>query len=285
MLNKKRLLLLSCTSVPLIPLMVSCANMSNENKKKLTNLIDPNNDVSLIPINKQEQQTENILDDLLKKVFKSNNVAKTLFLKKQNDKQHQQQIVEEIKAQKVKYIANPNDEHIRYEVINKLTKIYSDNWYFVLKNFTKFEGIFHEWFILEEQNGNKLSDEYLNNLKTLEKPKILTFENNFIDNLEEGEESAEDLDNIILYLLKNNMVMRFKIANERSESPQMILSPLVWYFEKAQTDKLSLKFISNIIHSAVVHGFEDGYIRFEQDMVKKWKYGEPSVMLLVGKDE
>ncbi|AWX42857.1 Uncharacterised protein [Metamycoplasma cloacale] len=261
---------------------ISCKNYSNQNKKILKNLLNPDDDVKNSNVIQDDaKRTKIIIEDILLKIFKNNQLLKTKYLNQQNDLEYQIELLKQI-TELTKIIKENKQNRNKIEELNNL---YSTNWYFIFNNLNKFELVFKEWFILPAVENSSMSNEYIQHISTLNEVNTHSFDNNYLEKLEEGEESAESVNSSILYLLKDNGIFRFRIINESSENPIMKFNSENLFFPNFQGDYVSLQLISNIFHSAVIHGIQNGYDRFENDVIKKKKYNEPATMLLLLKED
>ncbi|MBW0596096.1 hypothetical protein MADP07_00419 [Mycoplasma anatis] len=290
---KKRKFILLLLSLFGVGSIVSCNNQA-EIKNSLSKIIDEKYDYIDKLESVEEQRTTKILNDLLDKVFADNLVERREFLDQQNDVNYQkeilkklQELLDEAKNQSNSII----DQEVKTKFIdnfyeNKIFPLYSENWYFILKNINLFYGEFYNWLTIpkDDNSGSYHSEKFLSSLRDLKTPKNVIFINSILDKLEEGEESAESYSNYIFYLSKNKIIFRIKISRNSTSKNKLTIEPWIWYFPFSKTNNISIKLISNILHSAYVHGDQIGFDRFESDLVEKLRYGVPSKIILKIKD-
>lgn len=280
-MNKRNLLnFLFVPTLILAPLTaISCVDKSE--KSDLNALATKIGDV----VNKKEnpaiEVTKKIINDLLKQVYRDNDVEKINFLDQQQNKEYQKNIFLKIKELSKKWNSKLNNTE-KENIANQLNQIYEKNWYIVLTNINKFNLRFYEWLLFDKPEflsqiraDGKHSKEYLNSLKSEKKPDNVPIINNYLRELKEGDESGELSNMNMLYLKKDSMIFRFRVVDTLTK-PKIKLTCFVWYFSKFKN--ISINLISDIVHSAYIHGVQEGFNRFENDMANR--YGKPAKMIM-----
>ncbi|MDZ7293160.1 aromatic motif membrane protein [Mycoplasmopsis pulmonis] len=253
---------------------VSCSvDYSNFNK-----YIDVNKNVVESLKNPQQIKTNQILDVILNHYFEKDEVAKVNFQKQQDETEYQQKILKQIEE-----ISNKIVDEKSKEFIDQLNKIFSQNWYLILKNLDKFHADFFSWYTIDVENTTsgetaKSSMEYLDNLKTLKKYNNLKFNDAYLDQIKEGETSGLSDSFADYYIKKDKLLFNLKITKEDNES-KISFSPFVYNFAKTKND-ISINLISNIFHNALIHHNQKYVDIFEKEIIKKHAYGEPALMLM-----
>ncbi|WP_027334852.1 aromatic motif membrane protein [Mycoplasmopsis felifaucium] len=263
---------------------VSCTNYSQ--KTSLDKYIDKSKDIVPPVENSQEVNTKKILDVLIKANFRSES-AKVNYFNQMKDPEHIKQIEEGLKQfsnEWTKAKKNQNNDKLD-ELVKSMEAFYSLNWYYVLSNLDKFKLDFYKWFTFPKGKNGDHSDKYKETISNLSMPDLskVQFGNDYLSEIKEGEESAELLDKDIFYLLKDKNVFRISINDAVSEHPKILLKPYVWSFANSKASKISLNLISNVVHSAFIHGDQEGFDRLENDLVVKFRYGIPAVAIMLYK--
>lgn len=293
-MSRKYKILTTLLSLFSVVFLSSCKDSGIEIRNSLSKIVDNKFDYIEKEDNLEVKRTEKILNDLLDKVFADNIIQKTEFLNNQNNKNYQNEQLKKLKfmfeqcQNEIGLISDPNEQKKKeiefYE--KNIFPFYSENWYFILKNLNIFYVHFYDWLTIPENQdlNSSHSEEFLESLKNLKLPDDAWLTSSLLDKLEEGEESAESYSNYIFYLSKGKIIFRIKIDKNSTKNNKLEIEPWIWYFSFSKTNNISIKLISNILHSAYVHGDQIGYDRFESDLVKKLRYGVPSKIILKIKD-
>ncbi|MEE3928455.1 aromatic motif membrane protein [Mycoplasmopsis ciconiae] len=263
-------LFLALSHLPFVTL--SCSNsesFSNISHKYIDNSLNFNP--------KKEDQINNsqILDVLLKSAFKNKNAQRIKFLDEQNSKNKKSAFIKKYNELIQKY-----DQKVEGS-LQEINDLFSNNWYFILNNLDLFNGQYEKILIFESwHNKGRHSQSYLDFANNSFKPQKYIINDSKLEKIQEGDESFEIPDSEYFYLLKDKMVFRIQVKN----TGEVILSPFVWTFVNAK-NSISLKFISDIVHGAYIHGDQKSYDEFENDLVKKYKAGVPLIYMLRLKNE
>ncbi len=278
---KLKTLTLLSTITPVF--LVSCTNLTNE--EKLSKLVDKSYDYFPHKISTKEEKTQQNIDDIVKLVFGTDTVKKTAFLNLQNSEEHNKYMIEQLNMFKNKFKANRNS--FKKEDLQAYDKLMSDNWLWVFKHIDQFSLSFYEWLLYPDKGkGGKHSQSYLDYLKKLDYPNVTPssqygrlFNSNIIDEVLQGEESAELSDVTILYIRKASNVIRFRIDQINKT---VTLHSYLWGFPRKRTaNEISLRAVNNIAHAALVHGFAYGFKEFEDAYINKLRYGAPAKLFLI----
>lgn len=266
-------------------LSLSIISCSQNSEKSFFKYIDQSKDVLDTTLSIEAAKNKKALETLLNKVFINNNAAKIDFVNQQNNPEYQKTFFEKIKKLSSEFSIAPNEK-----IINNLKEIYSENWYLVLSNLSKFKFQFHNWYILPEQTNHfnnvtvKMTEQYLNNLNSLEKYPSFKFKNNYIDEIKESETSGENSTLSDLIILKDKSLISISLSF-LGPNTKVTLDPYLIYFPKAQ-NKISINLMSYIFHQAIIHQVDFAYREFENDIIQKLRYGIPALMVFtVGDDE
>lgn len=268
MIKKYKIMIL--TALIATPILAnSCVNHNYSPKLELS--IDKNLDIINPKVNEAQIKTKKILENLLSYVFlPTQQVQKVNFLEDQTSKNKKKEFVK-----KYKEIKDKNGD---------ITKLLNENWYFVLTNLNLFQGEFERFLTFPPKNGGQHSDLFLKRVEGQPYASNMYFNDSLLDDLIVGDESLELPNTTILYLKKDKMVFRLIIDNAQT-APHIDFNGTYWGFARSKTDVISLKLISDIVHSAYVHGYQEGYDRFENDIVKRYRYSYPAIMHLVLREE
>ncbi|AZG68563.1 aromatic motif membrane protein [Mycoplasma struthionis] len=281
MKNKK--ILLSLVSITtLLPFgLVACQNYQQNDKLK--EIVPKNRDIIFNSPVPEAEKTEKMLDSLVNQLYKTE-AKRTEFYNLQNSEEYKTKTKAEFKKLSSEYLAQDTLEKKR-AFLEKLKTFYNKNWYFFLKNIDKFTGEFYDWLLFPNSKEGGHSQEYKETLKTLEKPKKIVFSNPYFNELKEGDESAELPNTTIFYLKKQKNIFRIIISDIIEENPYIEFEPYSWSFNSGEAQNISINLVSDIAHSALVHGFAEGFVSFEKDMVEKQKYGPPSEMVYLWEEK
>ncbi|AKA50146.1 hypothetical protein VO56_02775 [Mycoplasmopsis gallinacea] len=282
----------------------SCANY--QKSTELSNLIDSSSNVLQNDQSEKEKMTKFVLDSILNKQFKNSQVNRVAFINSQNNEANITAFLEK-SQQYSQIILNSNESDQIEEAKINLKNLYNKNWLILLNHLNKLHIHFDNWYYFQDYNSDLKNSAHSQEFKdkiehslnfprpwTEEyktelflnpdaKPKFEVFydtkiKNLFLDEIIEGEESAEMPNTTIFYVLKDKLLFRIKVNNENVEIQNII------YFDKSKS-KISLNLISNIVHSGFVHHDQEGYDRLEEDIVNKYRYNIPSEVLLINKGE
>lgn len=268
--------------LPLAPIFVtSCADLSNNSQ--LEKIIQPKYNNDLDPATQEKAKSEKILDSIVEQVF-PNYARKVEFLKTQNNTKNIKAFFEKYKEISEEFSEAQKNLSDTSEIVSRLNELASKNWLIVLRNITKFRAIFDSWLTFPQNKAGSHSQKYLDSLKKLKEPSPKLFSTNYWEELIEGDESAEFANTTILYLKKQNIFLRMSISDALTDNPIFNFPGQLWYFPKSNAINISTKILTDIVHSAYIHGDQIGYDRFEDDMVKKYRYGEPANFILLSKD-
>ncbi|MGZ9453612.1 aromatic motif membrane protein [Mycoplasma sp. AC157] len=236
----------------------------------------------------EEKNTDNILSLILNIQFNKDEDMINKFIKNQQEKEKQieegfKNFAKEIKKSS-SFDFKKNPIYLQYK------NFLSQNWYFVLKNLTKFKAVFSNWFTLPitnkvDKNGNKLSPskEYLESLEDLDSYSDSYFSNNLLNEIKEGDTTALSNSYKDLYIKRNNQIFNIKISLKDSGTT-LEFNPFIFYFANSKTDNISINAITTIFHNAIYHDSFQHYQAFENDLIKKFRYGQPAEMLIIWKD-
>ncbi|TPR54712.1 aromatic motif membrane protein [Metamycoplasma neophronis] len=281
-MNKKILFISSMPILLAAPAVsISCADYSKTNDFK--NIIPKDKDIVRNYENPESENTSKIINDIVNQAFK-NNAKKVEFLNDQNNPQTKEKFFADYQSLSNNYLA-AKEANLKTQIANQIKNLINQNWYLFLTNIKKFTADFINWFTFPEDKEGRHSEAFKKELANLAAPEPLVFKNDYFDSLKEGDESGELSNTTILYLTKNNAFFRFRITNIRTDSPEVDLSSYVYYFPFSKVKRLSINLISDLMHSAYIHGFQEGFDRYENDLVKKYNYGQMAVMQLLYKGE
>ncbi|WP_027121192.1 aromatic motif membrane protein [Mycoplasma leonicaptivi] len=165
-----------------------------------------------------------------------------------------------------------------YEESNAFAKqqseVFSKNWYFFLKNIDKFDFTFVEYVFDGLQNGKVVDAEYKEIIDNKLPSNDFRFYDNYLDAIKPGDENVELGDAAVFYLKKDKLVFRILI-DKLSETPELKMSAINWYFPESKARTISLSLITSVVHTLFLHQYEIGRIAFKENMVQKQKYGSP----------
>lgn len=275
-MKSKKIYLSLLPTIAICPTVVACNNYSDKND--LLEIVPKKYDVVKNIVNNEEERTKKILNILLDQAFKDNSARKTEFLNTQQGEENDKRIIKKLREMFDEYYEQDTDNQ-KAIFIDKMGQFYSDNWYWVLTHLKDFEGRFYKWLLFPSSAEGHHSQAYIDSLEYETEPLEYKIPSNYLDDLKEGDESAELADTNIFYLTQGKWITRIKITGLLRNEQKVELEPIVWYFAKAK-QKLSIHLISDIVHSAFVHGFSGGFERFEEDMANPERYGKPAEMVL-----
>ncbi|MCU9933331.1 aromatic motif membrane protein [Mycoplasmopsis cynos] len=260
----------------------SCADYSKQNE--LNRLISKYDEVSTVLDTNNLRNTNEILDRLLNDAFKSDQTKIVEYKKQQIDNK------DKILKEYFELTKDFSKSSSKKEFALKQSEFFSNNWYFFLTNLDKFEFNFVEYIYTDLSKGYKTSDEYkkIIDLKTAKGGhKKFSFFDSYLDEIREGIEAKELGDATVYYVKKDRLVFRIIVDNLRSENnePKVILRPINWYFNDSVAITISLGLVSEVIHQLFIHGYDNGRIDFETEMVKNQKYGSPSFVFPTVKEK
>lgn len=268
--------------LPLAPIfLTSCTDLSNNSK--LEKIIQPKYNNNLDQATKEKLKSEKILDSIVDQVF-PNYARKVEFLKSQNNEKNIKAFFEKYKEISQELSEAKKNLSDTSEILSRLNELANKNWLIILRNISKFQAIFDSWLTFPQDKTGYHSQQYLDSLKKLKEPSPKLFSTNYWEELIEGDESAEFANTTILYLKKQNIFLRMKISDALTDNPKFNFPGQLWYFPRSNAINISTKILTDIVHSAYIHGDQIGYDRFEDDMVKKYRYGEPANFILLSKD-
>ncbi|UUM25255.1 hypothetical protein NQV05_02535 [Mycoplasmopsis agalactiae] len=290
MKSRKFALISPLVIMPVAVSAVSCIKTSNLSISSNLLLHIPK-EYDIIPqvLSNKEVVTENIIKSLLSLTFEDDIVKKNEYVKSQED---EKKLFSEIKklSKKVPYFVRkgknqkPGHDHLKMVKKHKeeLNNFYSKNWLFMLKNIDKFAVRPFEVWTLEKTGNAEHSSEFLNKSKD-QNPGIdsFSFASKNIDSLIQGGESAHTPGKKVMYIKKDKLIIRVVISKD-AQYPFKI-DKFIHFSLYSRDNKISMKFISDIIHSAIYHKDPKGYQSFEEDLVKK-NYNYPFLSTLTLKE-
>ncbi|BAP01004.1 hypothetical protein MCAL160_0414 [Mycoplasmopsis californica HAZ160_1] len=222
--------------------------------------------------NSAEAKTSEILESILNQQFKNNDVAKTNFLKSQEDTK---KLLSEFKELSKTYKFEKSNENAE-----KLRSFYSQNWLFLLKNIDNFQWKYTNWWTFPSIGEARHSETFLEKISSQIIPDNYRFINNYWESLTVGDESPESPDDVF-YLKKDKMIVRVFITRNKKSVKKLIFDKFI-LFPRARNERIAVKLISDSVHNAIIHGNQDGYDTFENDVIKNYSY--PALGLLLTKE-
>ncbi|WP_406616794.1 aromatic motif membrane protein [Mycoplasmopsis adleri] len=283
---KNKIKLASLITIPISAMTISCTYYGN--KDKLLLYIDKSKDVMPLSIDYKEKRTQENIDQLIKATFPSEE-KKIEYLNKFKNPKYLKQMKDKFSSffKEYKEIKKNNNPDGIDRLVSEMKDFYNENWYYILTNLDKFELVFYKWLAFPDYKDGKHSDEYKNRIENMsieyDDLKKIQMHDNYLGTMIEGDESAELSNKTIYYLAKKNLVFRISINDITTEQPTMQFNPYVWGFPYITNRDVSLKLITDLVHSAYIHRFQDGFDRFEKDMVENLRYGVPGIFLLMYK--
>ncbi|MCE6115310.1 aromatic motif membrane protein [Mycoplasmopsis agalactiae] len=290
MKNRNFALISPLVIMPVAVSAVSCIKTSNlSTSSNLLQHIPKEYDIIPQVLSNKEVVTENIIKSLLSLTFEDDIVKKNEYVKSQEDEKRLFSEIKEL-SEKVPYFVRkgknqkPGHDHLEMVKNHKeeLNNFYSKNWLFMLKNIDKFAVRPFEVWTLEKTDNAEHSSEFLNKSKD-QNPGIdsFSFVNKNLDSLIQGGESAHTPGKKVMYIKKDKLIIRVVISKD-SQYPFKI-DKFIHFSLYSRDNKISMKFISDIIHSAIYHKDPKGYESFEEDLVKK-NYNYPFLSTLTLKE-
>lgn len=288
-------------SLASIDLDVPIQNLQNSNKNKgntnsnsskkdyyyqfYKKYIDPNLNVTTDKETPDERATKSIFKDILNLAWGHNEAGKVEFLNQQNNPEYVKNLEQEWKKISDNLGTPNNINEDSFELYKNFVK---ENWYFILKRIGKLELIFKNWYSFPDQeyNGQKIAHSAAFKEKVADESPIsdvIIYANPYLESISEGDTSRLSDKFKDLYILKQNSLINIRI-DTHDNKPRVTLNPLILYFQKPK-NKISVKVLTEIFHQALYHYSQEAYNSFENDFVKKFRYGLPAQMVLKEQNE
>lgn len=256
-----------------IPFFVaSCANIDNSKLISSVNFEIHNQ------LSSQAIKSNQIIDSLLRRIYK-NEIELNSYKKQQESSKLKDDFLNEIAILKEEYLTKSTTDNLQ-----KIQNLINKNWYFVLKNINLFYGHFTSWFAFPDSNSGKHSSEFRSLINNTNPSEDFNFTNNYWENIREGDESQELANTTVIYLQKQKVIFRFLITDVLSERPKMHFSGIGWNFPFSKSTKISAGILSDVVHSALIHKYQEGYDLFENSVVKEFRYGLMEEFILLPKE-
>ncbi|EIE41602.1 hypothetical protein MCANUFG1_01971 [Mycoplasmopsis canis UFG1] len=251
----------------------SCANYSNQ--ATLNSIISNVDSVTSPSSDNKKKSHETIINTILSNAFRSDRTKIVEYTKTQTE--NYEKLMNEFKLISEGFFKSQNKK----EFAISQQEFFKKNWYFILNNLDKFQFNFIEFVTSDLSKNYSTSEEYQQKMRIKEsnnKYNPFEFENTYLENIREGAESAELGDALVYYIRKNKMIFRILINNLRAEgaNPEVFLRPINWNFGESTANTISPLLVSNVVHQLFIHNYPKGREEFENEMVKKQKYGSPS---------
>ncbi|WP_406614517.1 aromatic motif membrane protein [Mycoplasma corogypsi] len=277
-MTKRLKLLASMSLFTPLSFAISCAQLNQE--ANLYQYIDKDHSIDFQDIDPDKATTKSIINNILSRTYKTN-VERTQFVNQQTDPVYIEKLEAEIQDLSNKFGAAKKENQILVDVKNKLFELYSKNWYYFLNNYNKYVGLFEEFIAIPDAKDGVHSENYKKLIASSRAYQTVKFNNNNIQNIRIGEESAELRDTTVLYLQLNKVVLKLVIREASSQNPQLFISPEIWYFGASKAKTVSLSLVSYIYHNGFIHKYQEGYDALEKDLVVNQRHGLPAYVMLV----
>ncbi|TKA59373.1 hypothetical protein MBOVa_2500 [Mycoplasmopsis bovis 8790] len=283
---KKLIFVAPVSVVPIAISSVSCIKTSDLNVSSTLSLHIPKQ-FDIIPqvTSKKDEVTDNIIKSLLTLTFEDDIVRKNEYIKSQENEEKLFNEVKELSKRipffvKKKNNDKPGKDHfdIMAKHYEELNNFYSKNWLFMLKNIDKFVIRPFKVWTLEPSGSAKHTDDFINKSKD-QNPGLdsFSFFNKNLDSLVQGGESTHTPGRKVMYIKKDKLIIRAIISKD-DQNPFKI-DKFIHFSLHSKDTKISIKLISDIIHSGTYHQDPNGFISFEEDLVKS-NYSYPFISTL-----
>lgn len=283
---RKLIFVAPVSTIPIAISSVSCIKTSDLNVSSALSLHIPKQ-FDIIPqvTSKKDKVTKNIIKSLLTLTFEDDIVRKNEYIKSQENEEKLFNEIKELSKKIPLFVKKKNSDKpgkSHFDIVEKhyqeLNNFYSKNWLFMLKNIDKFViRPFKVWTL--EQSGNaKHTDSFLSNSK-VQNPGLdgFSFFNKNLDSLVQGGESAHTPGRKVMYIKKDKLIIRVIISKD--DNNPFKIDKFIHFSLHSKDTKISIKLISDIIHSGKYHQDQNGFNSFEKDLVES-NYSYPFISTL-----
>lgn len=283
---RKLIFVAPVSTIPIAISSVSCIKTSDLNVSSALSLHIPKQ-FDIIPqvTSKKDKVTENIIKSLLTLTFEDDIVRKNEYIKSQENEEKLFNEVKELSKKIPVFVKKKNDDKPgknHFDIVEKhyeeLNNFYSKNWLFMLKNIDKFVIRPFKVWTLEQSGIAKHTNDFLDKSKE-QNPGLdgFSFFNKNLDSLVQGGESAHTPGRKVMYIKKDKLIIRVIISKD-DKNPFKI-DKFIHFSLHSKDTKISIKLISDIIHSGTYHKDQNGFISFEKDLVES-NYSYPFISTL-----
>ncbi len=283
---RKLIFVAPVSTIPIAISSVSCIKTSDLNVSSALSLHIPKQ-FDIIPqvTSKKDKVTENIIKSLLTLTFEDDIVRKNEYIKSQEDEEKLFNEVKELSKKIPLFVKKTNNDKPgkdHFDIVEKhyeeLNNFYSKNWLFMLKNIDKFVIRPFKVWTLKPSGNAKHTDSFLSTSES-QNPGLdgFSFFNKNLDSLVQGSESAHTPGQKVMYIKKDKLIIRVIISKD-DKNPFKI-DKFIHFSLHLKDTKISIKLISDIIHSGIYHKDQNGFISFEKDLVES-NYSYPFISTL-----
>ncbi|QQY78495.1 hypothetical protein JLS56_01540 [Mycoplasma mycoides subsp. capri] len=266
-------LFLAAIQIIILPVALFYSIKGNPNELLLK--IPTGFEVSGVDYNSKAEKTKSIINNIKNLVFGNNKNEELIFVESQKK---EKELFDEVKKLSDKYLHD-----MSFDNYSNLKEFFNKNWLFTISNIEKFNLNFHKYWYFEKDKKTEAEHtrNFLDKVQN-KKPSKTNFsiENKYFDNFQIGEESNHS-DNNFLYIRQSKIIFRIIVSKLRQEKQKYeVKFDKIIFFPDSNTERISVQTISDTIHVALYHHNEEGYKKFERDIVGEYGLAWDSILTL-----
>ncbi|WP_434325786.1 aromatic motif membrane protein [Mycoplasma leachii] len=237
-------------------------------------------EVSGVDYNSKAEKTKSIINNIKNLVFGNNKNEELIFVESQKK---EKELLKEAKTLSEKYLHSKSTEDY-----SNLINFFNKNWLFALSNIEKFNLNFHKYWYFEQdaKSDAEHTADFLNKVRN-KTPNETNFsiKSKYFNHFQIGEESKHS-DNNFLYIRQSKIIFRIVVSKlkESKQNYELKFDKII-FFPDSNTERISVQTISDTIHVALYHHNEEGYKKFERDIVGEYGLAWDSILTFKGEKE